>query len=84
MLLRKNGSWVGKKKGFLNKKNPDLWKRFLMISRQHKVSLEWVKGHAGNKYNEICDQLAVKGSHKENPLVDTGYENAGKTGLFNQ
>ena len=38
--------WVfgWEKKGFLNKKNPDLWKRFLVVYRKHTVHIEWCKG----------------------------------------
>ncbi len=79
--------WVlgWEKKGFLNKKNPDLWKRFLIVWRKHNVSLEWVKGHAGNKYNEICDKLAVNAGQKDKLLIDSAYESVnGDSGLFNQ
>lgn len=62
------------KTGFKKKKNVDLWKRFLDVYSHHKVSFVWVKGHAGNKYNEICDQLAVKAANGCNLLVDKGYE----------
>lgn len=47
------------RKGFHNKKNPDLWRRFLLSYRKHKVKLLWVKGHAGDAMNERCDVLAV-------------------------
>jgi ribonuclease HI len=59
-------------KAFKNKKNPDLWMRFLKIYRKHKVRFKWIKGHANNPENEICDALAVEASrgvlHE-----DTGY-----------
>lgn len=68
--------WVfgWEKKGFADKKNPDLWRRFLEIYRRHKVRFVWVKGHASNVENNRCDQLAVaaahnKGEHRE----DIGY-----------
>ena len=63
--------WVfnWQKKGFTSKKNTDLWKRFLTVYSKHKVKLHWIKGHAGNKYNEICDQLAVKAA-EGNQLID--------------
>jgi ribonuclease HI len=53
--------WVfdWEKKRFQNKKNPDLWQRFLKSYRKHKVKFIWVKGHAGDPLNERCDQLAV-------------------------
>lgn len=47
------------KKRFRNKKNADLWQRFLKNFHKHKVKFIWVKGHAGNLFNERCDQLAV-------------------------
>ena len=68
--------WVNnwEKKGFKNKKNPDLWIRFLKIFRKHKVSFFWVKGHNNNPTNERCDELAFKASLKEKPLIDIEYE----------
>ncbi len=67
--------WVfgWEKKGFLGKKNPDLWQRFLKVYRKHKVQIIWVKGHAGIKENEICDRLAVEASEKPNLPDDLGY-----------
>ena len=38
--------------------NQDLWRRLLELSREHMVEWLKVKGHAGDHYNEICDQLA--------------------------
>ncbi|MAW65443.1 MAG: ribonuclease HI [Flavobacteriales bacterium] len=68
--------WVfnWQKKGFTSKKNTDLWKRFLMVYSKHSVKLHWVKGHAGNKYNEICDQLAVRAAEGNKLKDDTGYD----------
>lgn len=68
--------WVfgWQKKGFKGKKNIDLWQRFLAIYPKHNVSFTWVKGHAGNKYNEVCDQLAVQAANQKQLLVDEGYE----------
>ena len=70
--------WVfgWEKKNFLKKKNPDLWKRFLVVYRKHKVSLCWVKGHANNKENERCDVLAVQAAEAKSELllVDEWYE----------
>lgn len=39
--------------------NVDLWQQLLEQMQIHKVEFVWVKGHAGHKYNEICDTLAV-------------------------
>ena len=65
-------SW--EKKGFKNKKNPDLWIRFLKIYRKHKVQFFWVKGHSNNPTNERCDFLAVQASKNKDLNTDTYYE----------
>lgn len=38
-------------------KNIDLWKRLDECVQKMKVEWIWVKGHAGNRYNEMCDAL---------------------------
>ncbi len=52
--------WV--KKGFKDKKNKDLWLRFLDVYKKHNVSFTWIKGHNAHPENERCDQLAVAAS----------------------
>jgi len=68
--------WVfgWEKIGFKNKKNPDLWVRFLKIYRQHQVDFKWIKGHNNHPQNERCDELAVYASGLENLSIDTYYE----------
>ena len=39
--------------------NIDLWKKILELDEYHEIEYIWVKGHAGNPYNERCDRLAV-------------------------
>lgn len=41
-------------------KNPDLWTRLDGLLALHTCTFQWVKGHAGNPLNEICDTLANK------------------------
>jgi ribonuclease HI len=60
-------------KNFRNKKNPDLWIRFLKIYRKHKVRFVWIRGHSNITENEVCDRLAVN-AYLNGPLhEDTGY-----------
>lgn len=61
------------KMGFKGKKNVDLWKRFLVVYPLHSVKFVWVKGHAGNLYNERCDVLAVNAAEGGGLVVDQGY-----------
>jgi ribonuclease HI len=46
--------------------NQDLWQGILKLLEKHTVVWRKVKGHAGDKYNEACDQLARQAiqSHK--------------------
>lgn len=60
-------------KGFKDKKNPDLWRRFLEVYQRHNVKLVWVKGHANIPENERCDQLAVAAANGGCLLEDKGY-----------
>ena len=39
-------------------KNEDLWKRLDAAQARHRVTWEWVKGHAGHPENERADELA--------------------------
>lgn len=60
----KKNNWIkGDKQPALN---PDLWEKMLglLYNRGHTVKVVWVKGHAGNKYNERCDRIAVKKAEK--------------------
>jgi len=41
--------------------NHDLWQDLYAIKKQFTgVNLQWVRGHAGNKWNEYADQLIEK------------------------
>lgn len=73
--------WV--KKGFQKIKNPDLWKRFYPLYKEHHPKFHWIKGHNGHPENELCDQLAVAASQSSNVLIDDFYENIDSQGLFN-
>lgn len=69
--------WVlgWEKKNFTKKKNPDLWKRFLKVYRQHQVDFKWIKGHNLHPQNERCDQLAVYSCGLPDLSIDEVYEN---------
>jgi ribonuclease HI len=53
----KRNGWT--KKGGL--KNAELWQRLDAAQARHKVSWEWIKGHAGHAENERADELAREG-----------------------
>lgn len=64
-------NWIGKwaSNGWKNSAkadvaNTDLWKELLELTKIHNVTFVKVKGHADNKYNNRCDELAVMESKK--------------------
>lgn len=62
------------KTGWKGKKNVDLWKRFMPLYKIHQVRFHWVKGHAGNVENEVCDVLATTAARNGPWLIDKEYE----------
>lgn len=48
------------------KKNTDLWEKYEKISKGKRIEWIWVKGHSGDKYNEIVDYLAKQESKLKN------------------
>ena len=65
-------SWV-KKPNFANKKNPDLWKAFLSLYSKHRIRFVWVKGHADNHFNNLCDELATVAADFGPHHIDIGF-----------
>jgi len=52
-----------KDRGWKRKEGPllniDLWQALDVELQRHDIKWHWVKGHAGNVYNEQADQLAT-------------------------
>lgn len=65
------------------KKNKDLWMQYDELAKKHTIRFVWVKGHADNPYNNICDELATAAADSNNLLIDEGYEKE-KNNLFNR
>ena len=61
-------------KNFKNKKNKDLWKRFLIHFNKHKIRIRWVKANNNHPQNERCDFLALNASKKTDKKTDQEYE----------
>lgn len=38
-------------------KNKELWIELDSLREGFSIKWEWVKGHAGNEYNELCDKM---------------------------
>jgi ribonuclease HI len=67
------------KKNFAGKKNADLWMRFLKVYPLFQVKFIWVKGHANNKFNNRCDELAVAASKSSKLGHDVVFETLQKS-----
>lgn len=67
---KKNG-WKRNKKD--KAENIDLWDKLLYLISEHKVKVEWIKGHAGHPENERCDKLVKEAELKKYLPVDEGY-----------
>jgi ribonuclease HI len=73
--------WNWKRNGWRTKdkkpvKNDDLWRALDIAVSRHKITWHWVKGHAGNVGNELCDKLAtsaieqIKKTHTKEQLKE--------------
>jgi ribonuclease HI len=73
-----NKGWIftWEKSKFKDRKNADLWKRFLIEYRKHNIKMTWIKGHNEHPENERCDVLATTESAKDINLLraDEGYK----------
>ena len=66
--------WIAKKwKTAAGKevKNRDLWMILNSLNDRMKIEWTWVKGHAGNRWNERCDQLVAiqRDKYTPNPIA---------------
>ena len=57
-------------------KNRDLWEAMIPLLATHKVTLHWLKGHAGHAENEACDEMARTEAGKRDLPEDVGMEDA--------
>lgn len=75
----RQGWWKGwLARGWINTKkkpvaNRDLWEPLVDLYRSRPITFRWVKGHGGNKWNDIADRLAVQAS-----LTQKGVEGEGR------
>ncbi|MDY6836296.1 MAG: ribonuclease HI [Chloroflexota bacterium] len=54
--------------------NSDLWQELLSLCEEHDVEFKWIKGHHGNKENEVCDRLATQAASGTDLDIDSVYE----------
>jgi ribonuclease HI len=54
-------------------KNQELWEELNRLLNLFDVEFIWVKGHNGNKYNEICDKLAKTAAENKSLVYHQSY-----------
>ena len=64
--------WMREKKQ--SAQNVDLWERLLALCARHRVEMEWVEGHSGDKENERCDRLSNQAARHSLLPADEAYE----------
>lgn len=58
------------------RENADLWMELRELMAAHRVSTQWIRGHAGHSENERCDQLATAARASGVLAIDDGFERA--------
>lgn len=62
-VFRSMTDWITgwSKKGFRKRSelipNAELWQKLSRAALRHQTSWAWTRGHAGDRYNEVCDEL---------------------------
>lgn len=80
--------WVGwEKRGWKNSQrkpvaNQDLWRPLVALYKELDIELRWVKGHSGDEWNEIADELAVEAAagRGSGGRVVAGEQQGGRSG----
>lgn len=62
--------------------NVDLWERLLALAARHDVRFQWVRGHADDERNNVCDGLARGAAATQDLPADIVYETAELPSLF--
>ena len=65
-VIKGINEWLAgwKRKDFAKVKNPEMWQRYVEVSKIHKVHGIWVRGHDGHAENEMCDKIAKEEATK--------------------
>ena len=65
-VIKGINEWLAgwKRKDFAKVKNPEMWQRYVEVSKMHKVHGIWVRGHDGHAENEMCDKIAKEEATK--------------------
>ena len=54
-------------------KNKAMWEKLYADMQDKRIKFKWVRGHSGDKYNELADELASMGANNIPPTDTTFY-----------
>ena len=56
--------------------NRDLWEELLLLAEQRNITWQWLKGHSGNYFNDLCDQIATEEAQMAKKETETAARQA--------
>jgi len=56
-LIKSMTEWIPKR-GHRGYANADLFEKLIAACKDHTITWQWVRGHAGNRFNEMADNAA--------------------------
>lgn len=89
----RDGWWTRwERNGWKNSKkepvaNRDLWEPLVALVKERRPEFRWVKGHSGDRMNDLVDRLAVEAAAQAStaappPYPGSGAPSAGQGSLF--
>ena len=71
VIIRTDSQYVCEavNRGNVVKSNTDLWNEYLNVVKMRRVRIVWVKGHAGDPYNEQADKRAEQEANNARGLI---------------
>jgi cyclic pyranopterin phosphate synthase len=63
--------------------NNDLWSELDDLIKSRNIKWNWVKGHSGDKYNDLADELAVKAINSKKKVISNNLTHVDDSGKLN-
>lgn len=80
-VIRSITEWIPVR-GLKGKANADLFRQLIKACEPHKITWIWVRGHNGNRFNEMADRAASKQIFQETKCPACGFGIGGEDVKF--